>query len=148
MKMKDVTISREIKAHAFLGSAIELHLLGKRPNFDAFYCVLRSGRELKSLWLVVPPVPVNANGDRMSILDCEKEDELLYAVSHGSEPHQVLDVEVPRLRLMPMECRCRGCQCICDDVKFGESRNAVPSKGLFERRGQEVEENDIFVNVI
>ena len=51
--------------------------------------------------------PVNANGDRMSILDCEEEDELFYAVSHSSEPPQMLDVEVPRLRLMPMECRCQ-----------------------------------------
>ena len=49
MKMKDVIVTRKIKAHAKFGSAIELHLLGERPNFDAFYCVLRSGRELKSL---------------------------------------------------------------------------------------------------
>ena len=48
----------------------------------------------------------------------------------------------------PMECQCQGCKCVCDNVKFGESRNPVPSKGPFERRGQEIEENDIFVNVI
>ena len=33
----------------------------------------------------------------------------------------------------------------CDDVKFGESRNAVPSKGFFETRGQKIEENVFFV---
>ena len=66
----------------------------------------------------------------MSILDREKEDELFYAVSHSSETPKVLNIEVPRLRLMPMEFRCRGCQYICDDVKFGELRNAVPSKGF------------------
>ena len=53
--------------------------------------------------------PVNANRDRMSILDREKEDELFYAVSHSSKTPQVLDIEVPRQRLMPMEFRCRGC---------------------------------------
>ena len=66
----------------------------------------------------------------MSILDHGKEDELFYAVSHSSEPPQVLDIEEPRLRLMPMEYRYPSCQYICGDVKFGESRKEFPSKGF------------------
>ena len=57
--MKNVIVSRESKAHAFLEFAIELHLLGERPKLDAFYCMLRSGREFKSLWPVFPPVPIH-----------------------------------------------------------------------------------------
>ena len=44
----------------------------------------------------------------MVILDHGKEDELFYAVSHSSETPQVLDIEVPRLRLMPMELDVEG----------------------------------------
>ena len=84
----------------------------------------------------------------MSILDREKEGELFHAVSHSSEPPQVLDVEVQRLRPMPMECRCPSNQYICDNVKFGESRNAVPSKGLFEGGGKKLKKMIFFVNVI
>ena len=50
MKMKDVVVPWKIKAHKKFGTAIELHLLGERPNFDALYCMLKSERELKSLW--------------------------------------------------------------------------------------------------
>ena len=74
----------------------------------------------------------------MSLLDRDTGEKLLYAVSHSSEPPQVLDVEVQRLRPMPMECRCPSNQYICDNVKFGESRNAVPSKGLFEGGGEKL----------
>ena len=37
MKMKDVIVPRKVKAHTIFASAIELHLLGERPNFDAFF---------------------------------------------------------------------------------------------------------------
>ena len=124
MNMKDAIVPWKIEAHAYFGTAIELHLFGERPNFDAVHCELRSGRELNLIWddysnnwltgkvpngsiegfhqeCVVSKVygenssylgPVNVNGDRMSILDREKEDELFYAVSHSSEPPQVLDI--------------------------------------------------------
>ena len=48
-------------------------------------------------------------------------------------------------RLMPIECRYRSYQCICDDVKFGESRNAVPSKGLFEGGGKKLKKMLFFL---
>ena len=83
----------------------------------------------------------------MSILNHEKEDKLSYAVSHSNETPQVLDIEEPRLRLMPMEGRCPKSQYICSDVKLGESNDAVPRKGLFERGDKKIEENNIFVNV-
>ena len=50
MKMKDIVVPWKIKAHEKFGTAIELHLLGERSNIYAFYCVLKSERELKSLW--------------------------------------------------------------------------------------------------
>ena len=42
----------------------------------------------------------------------------------------LMDVD-ERLRLMLMKCRCQSCHFICDDVRFGEWRNAVPSIGHF-----------------
>ena len=143
--------------------------MDERPNFDAFYCMLKSERELKSLWddycnswltenvpngsierfhqeCIVSKVykenpsylgPFNVNGDRMSNLDREKKDELFYAVSRSSETPQVLDIEEPRLRLMPMEGRCPKSQYICSNVRLGESNDAVPRKGLFERGDKE-----------
>ena len=50
MKMKDVDVPWEIEASEKFGNAIVSKLLGERPNFDAFYCMLKSERELKSLW--------------------------------------------------------------------------------------------------
>ena len=52
----------------------------------------------------------------MSNLDHEKKDELLYTVSRSSETPQVLDIEEPRLRLMPMEGRCPNSQYIYNNV--------------------------------
>ena len=50
VKMKDEVVSWEIKTDEKFGNTIELDLLGERPNFDAFYCMLESEREWKSSW--------------------------------------------------------------------------------------------------
>ena len=50
MKMKDVVVPWKIKADKKFENAIELHLLGERPNLNAFHCELRSERELQLIW--------------------------------------------------------------------------------------------------
>ena len=118
-------------------------LTGNVPNgsIEGFHqeCVVTKVYRKSTLYLG----PVCVNEDLMSILDHEKEDKLFYAVSHSSETPQVLDIEEQRLILMQMEGRCPNSQYICSDVKFGESRDAVPRKGLFERGDKKIEQNNI-----
>ena len=80
-------------------------MTGKVPNesIEGFHqeCVVTKVYRRSTLYFG----PVCVNEDRMSILDHEKEDKLFYAVSHSSKSPQVLDIEEPRLRLMPMEGR-------------------------------------------
>ena len=40
----------EIEAVERFGNAIVLKLVGEKPNFDAFFCMLKPEREFKSLW--------------------------------------------------------------------------------------------------
>ena len=76
-------------------------LTGKVPNgsIEGFHqeCVVTKVYRKSTLYLG----PVSVNEDRMSILDHEKNDKLSYAVSHSSETPPVMDIEEPRLRLMP-----------------------------------------------
>ena len=94
---------------------------------------------------VLQPVPVKIVDGWMSVLDRNKEDELLDSVSHSSEAPQGMEKV---LRLRPMKCRCRRCHCLCDDVKFGELRSAVPSKGFLKEGGKMFEENEISLLII